>query len=228
VPDLARLDSIPWAQLEGPYGTSEGVPAAIRSLWSGGEGERAGAVGELQEKLWHQGTVYEVTAPAVPFIAEAALGDVVGRDDRIWLILLLAWIAGGTSRWAGAARDAAKNSLPGFLERLDAETDPGLQIALVDLAAQFPEDAEASRPRISRLLDGEDEEPRRVVLEVALAALGADVDRDDLLERLPRDYYGQEEITDLRHRFEHDDDELAVYRELLQDISGAVITLERE
>ena len=228
MPDFVRLDSIPWARLEGPDGTSDGVPAAIRSLWSTDEGERAAAVGELQEKLWHQGTVYEVTAPAVPFIAEAALGNVVGRDDRIWLILLLVWIADGTSRWASAVHDAVKEWLPAFHERLDAEADPSLQIALVELAAQFPEEAETSRPRVSRLLESEADGRRRIVLEVALAALGADVDLDDLLERLPEDFYGQKEIADLRDGFEHDGDQLALYREVLQDISGAVITFDRE
>jgi hypothetical protein len=38
-----------------------------------------------------------VTAPAVPFVAVAAVGDVVSREDRIWLVAVLGWIAAGSS-----------------------------------------------------------------------------------------------------------------------------------
>ena len=64
----------------------------LDELWSDDPKRRSEAVEELHEELIHQGTVYAHTAPAVPGIADAALGDVVGRNDRIWLILLLAWI----------------------------------------------------------------------------------------------------------------------------------------
>jgi hypothetical protein len=251
MPSLQGLDEVDWHRLRGPYGTSGDVPGALRDLWSHDAGTRANAVGALQENLWHQGTVYEVTAPAVPYLADAALGDVVGRDDRIWLIELLAWIAAGSSYlavhreymeevgeqvneddveqeldWVSAARDAVRRRLPEFLARLDTETDPSIQIALVDLAVQFPEDAGETRPRVSRLAEHEDDDRRRVVLQIALAALGADVDREHLLSRLPGDYYAAEDVEELRTRLAGGEDERAVYRDILDDICGAEITFD--
>jgi hypothetical protein len=153
---------------------------------------------------------------------------VVGRDDRLWLILLLAWIAGGTGRRADveAARAAVRVQLPQFQARLDVERDPSLQVALAQLAAQFPEDAEESRPRLQRLVAAETEDPRRLVLEIALAAVGGEVDEDNLLRRLPDDYYDREEVAELRKRLERDE-HAEVYRDILDSISGSAMKLKK-
>jgi hypothetical protein len=94
----------------------------------------------------------------VLFLADAALGDVVGRDDRIWLVLLLAWIADGTScldvhqglidgaihrdelarelEWVRDARAAVRARLADFLRYLDEEDDPSVQVALAQLSGR--------------------------------------------------------------------------------------------
>jgi hypothetical protein len=233
----------------GPAGKKE-IANAIRGLWSEDAEGRSEAVGTLQERLWHQGTVFEVTAPAVPFVADAALGDVVSRDDRIWLVALLAWIASGSSYhdahrgffesrgrrvdeavierelgWVRDARVAVRRRLPEFLDRLTAEPDASLQIVLAELAAQFPEDADDALPRVRQLVDAESGETRRLVLELAAAALGAAADRDDLLRRLPRDYYDAEDVDQLRRRFASAADERDVYREILDNVVGIAIDL---
>ena len=160
---MPGLDAIDWSRLQGPYGKSGEVPHAIRALWSDDAEARANAVTMLQQNLWHQGAVYEVTAPAVPFVADAALRNIVSREDRIWLVALLAWIASGSSAlrnhrgfleswghpvadsdvqrelgWVRDAHEAVRRRLPEFLARLDVETDPSTQIVLALLAAQFP------------------------------------------------------------------------------------------
>ncbi|MFL6029723.1 MAG: hypothetical protein ACJ74D_06830 [Gaiellaceae bacterium] len=199
----------------------------LADLSSHDPSRRSAAVGELQETLVHQGTVSSQAAAAVPAVADAALGAAVGRDDRLWLILLLAWIAGGTGKRSDveAARAALHERLPKLLARFDDEQDPSLQIALATLAAQFPEDAEHSRPRVERLIAAQADDPRRVVLEVACAALGGDVDDADILRRLPDDYYDGEERAELRERLAHDD-RSDVFRDVLDNISGAAIRLE--
>ncbi len=229
-PELeARLDQVDWGRLTGPYGRQKAVRNALRDLWSDDAKKRSNAVGFLQDHLWHQGTVYEVTAPAVPFLADAALGDVVGRDDRIWLISLLSWIAGGSSgREADleAARRAAHERLPEFLTRLHAEADSSVQVAIADFAARFPDDSGESRPRLQRLVDGESSDPRRLVLQAALGAVGGDVDTEDVLRRLPDDkYYGEEDMPELRERF-RSEDPADVFRDILDDIVGAAITFD--
>jgi hypothetical protein len=184
-------------------------------------------VGVLQETLWHQGTVYAHTAPAVPGIAEAALGDTVGREDRIWLVLLLAWIAAGTGRSADvrASRDAVRAWLPDLLTRLEREDDEGTQLALADLAAQFPEAADESHPLLRGLVEREPSDPRRLALELALAALGGDADCEALLSRLPDDYYDEEDVAELRARLTDATETREVYREILDDIVGAAIDI---
>jgi hypothetical protein len=161
----------------------------------------------------------------VPGLAEAALGDAIGREDRIWLLLLLASIAGGTGRSADvrAARDAVRAWLPDLLTRLQREDDEGTQLALADLAAQFPESADESRPLLQGLLDREPNDPRRLVFELALAALGGDADCEALLSRLPDDYYDEVEVAELRARLAHASDTREVYREVVDNIIGAAI-----
>jgi DNA-binding transcriptional ArsR family regulator len=242
-----RPDEIDWSKLRGPYGTSEDVADALRDLWSVDSATRAEAVSFLQENLWHQRTVYEVTAPAVPFLADAALGDVVGRDDRIWLVLLLAWIADGTSyldvhqglidgaidrdelarelEWVRDARAAVRARLADFLRYLDEEDDPSVRVALAQLSAQFPEDGEESRPRLQRLVVAETDDLRRLVLQLALGAVGGHLDVDDALRRLPDEYYGDEDIVELRERF-RSESETVVFRDIVDNISGAAITFD--
>ena len=244
---MPGLDAIDWSRLQGPYGKSGEVPHAIRALWSDDAEARANAVTILQQNLWHQGAVYEVTAPAVPFVADAALRNIVSREDRIWLVALLAWIASGSSAlrnhrgfleswghpvadsdvqrelgWVRDAHEAVRRRLPDFLARLDVETDPSTQIVLALLAAQFPEDAEEARAHILPLFEAERDGRRRLVLELALAALGAEVDREDLLSRLPRDYYDPDDLDELRRRLAAAGGR-EVYRDILDNVVGVAI-----
>jgi hypothetical protein len=250
---LDRLDEIDWARLRGPYGESWRIPRAIRDVWSDDPDVRGEGVQVLQEHLLHQGTVFEVTAAAVPFVADAALGDVVGRDDRIWLVLLLAWIASGSSfldahrefleergqavdphelerelAWVRTARSAVRQRLPEFLDRLAGERDPGTQVALAVLAAQFPECAGESAPHLRRIVDAEPTDPRRLVLELAVAAATGEADAEDLFRRLPSDYYGPEDVGELRGRLAAGADPADVHRQVLDDVVGVAIDLDTE
>lgn len=191
----------------------------LAELWSEDPRRRSDAVGELQESLVHQGTVYEHTAAAVSGVADAALGDVVGRDDRLWLILLLAWIAGGSGRIddVRTSHEAVRERLGEFLERLEREPDASVQVALAVLAAQFPEDAEKSLPLLE-LREG-------LMFDLAVAALGGAADAEDLLARLPDPYNDAEDVAELRARLTEEDDPRAVYRDILDDVCGTAIEL---
>jgi hypothetical protein len=87
---LNDLDAVDWSALEHAYGAADDVPALLRDL-AGGSRE---ALSTLYGNIWHQGTVYEATGHAVPFLIHildlpsADPGDVLG---------LLASIAEGTS-----------------------------------------------------------------------------------------------------------------------------------
>jgi hypothetical protein len=120
-----------------------------------------------------------VTAPAVPFVADAAVGDVVSREDRIWLVALLGWIAAGSS----------------YLEAHGVDLEG---------AGRSPDETELAE-------------------ELAGGALGEDVDRADLLRRLPEDYYDTEGVEELRGRLAEAADEREVYREILEEVAGLAI-----
>jgi hypothetical protein len=57
------------------FGPATDVPALIRQLADGSSDGREAALAELFGPIWHQGTVFEATACAVPFPIELATED---------------------------------------------------------------------------------------------------------------------------------------------------------
>ena len=91
------LDSIPWNRLTHAYGPADDIPDLLRALRSA-RPEQAGEEGPLWHlfgNIWHQGTVYEATSYAVPFLVELVASS--DTPDRAGVLLLLASIATGTS-----------------------------------------------------------------------------------------------------------------------------------
>jgi hypothetical protein len=69
---LAGLTDIPWASLRHAYGPAGDVPGILRAILDGDQKTAKEAASELFGNIWHQGTVYQATAPAVPFLARLA------------------------------------------------------------------------------------------------------------------------------------------------------------
>ncbi|MEU0560652.1 hypothetical protein [Dactylosporangium sp. NPDC006015] len=90
---LDGLDDIDWASLEHAYGPAADVPGHLRALRSGAAGDRRGALSGLYGGICHQGTRYEASAPAVPFLLEL-LAD-PATPDRAAVVELVASIAVG-------------------------------------------------------------------------------------------------------------------------------------
>lgn len=91
------LDEIPWCQLSHAYGTAEDVPVLLRELQTASpklKGEEH-PIWHLFGNIWHQGTVYEATSYAVPFLIRLARDP--QTPDRISVLNLLEAIARGTS-----------------------------------------------------------------------------------------------------------------------------------
>lgn len=89
---LNGLDEIPWAELSHAYGPAEDVPGLLRVIASGDPDAVKIAVQDLHGNIWHQGTVYEATAHAVPFLARMAAVNAASTD----LLYLLGFIAQST------------------------------------------------------------------------------------------------------------------------------------
>jgi HEAT repeat protein len=84
---LAGLDEIEWSELEHAYGSAEDVPGLLRALLSGSPDERKKTIHSLYGNIFHQGTRYEATRYAVPFLAKLALHpDTFQRQDIVYLL----------------------------------------------------------------------------------------------------------------------------------------------
>jgi hypothetical protein len=88
---LDGLDDIHWSQLTHAYGSAADVPDLVRSLLSTDEKQRRGAIWALYGSIYHQGTVYEAIAAAVPFLYELLVADdVLGKSEIAGLIASIA------------------------------------------------------------------------------------------------------------------------------------------
>lgn len=95
---LEELDAIPWGDLSHAYGPADDLPDLLRAIYRGGSlqtgSPKAGnPLGELAERIVHQGTLYEATSHVVPFLIDL-LRD-TKRQHRADFLYLLAWIATG-------------------------------------------------------------------------------------------------------------------------------------
>jgi hypothetical protein len=88
---LAGLDEIGWAELGHAYGPAGDVPGLIRALVSAEPDEREHALHALYGNIFHQGSRFEASAYAVPFLARlAADPQVPGRDEIVTMLVALA------------------------------------------------------------------------------------------------------------------------------------------
>jgi hypothetical protein len=98
---LENLTDIAWSQLRCAYGPADVVPELLGAIASGDPDRQVAALPELWANLCHQGTVYDCTSRAVPFIAALIARDHLRDAIRAELALLLASIASATSFVAG-------------------------------------------------------------------------------------------------------------------------------
>lgn len=174
---LEGLDQIDWEQIEHAYGPATDVPDLLRALASDDKEVRDKATTHLFGNIWHQGTVYQATAYAVPFLIELLEQPTVADKDMI--LCLLQNIATGTSyydvhqsldhqnerntpefqaliqvelAWVEAARSAVIVGIPRYLQFL-ADPDPEVRIfatyVAVECRAHMPEVAQALRKQLA-------------------------------------------------------------------------------
>lgn len=67
---LNGLDEVKWAELQHAYGSAKDVPALLRDLASRDQKLGEKALYEFYGNIWHQGTTYEATRYAVPFLRQ--------------------------------------------------------------------------------------------------------------------------------------------------------------
>lgn len=84
---LDGLDDIDWARLGHAYGAADDVPGQLRALLSPDPASRDEALADLYTNVFHQGSRFEASAYAVPFLLEM-LGDPATPDPAAVLGLL--------------------------------------------------------------------------------------------------------------------------------------------
>ncbi|RKN21183.1 hypothetical protein D7147_10370 [Micromonospora musae] len=90
---LDGLDDIEWRRLGHAYGAADDVPDLIRALRSPDPATRDDALGTLYTTVYHQGSRYQASAYAVPFLLEL-LAD-PATPDRPALLALVTSLAIG-------------------------------------------------------------------------------------------------------------------------------------
>ena len=118
---LEGLDRIDWSSLHHAYGSASDVPGQIRALASTDQTEREHALYDLFGNIWHQGTVYEASAHAVPFLIELVREPAV--QGKVGILGLLDCLATGDpgrrSEHAGGTRAAVETGVQVYLHLLN-------------------------------------------------------------------------------------------------------------
>jgi hypothetical protein len=119
---LVGLNAVQWAKMEHAYGPAIDVPALINALISPDAEVRGTAWNELHGNLWHQGTIYEATAYAVPFFLQLLELEKVSSKQETLIYLARLFI--GRSYWdvhKDLTSSRQKVTEPQFAERLRKE-----------------------------------------------------------------------------------------------------------
>jgi hypothetical protein len=171
---LEGLDAVPWHELHHAYGPADDVPGLLRDLAAGDETVRERAIDELFGSLDHQGTVYEASAFAVPFLAEIATDRGTPLRWKTWTLILLAGLADGNDvsdpRCAVAARGSVVEQLRMLLPLMD---ERGLDVAMAWIAGNCGAEGSPVLTRLHELDQSEPNGERRLAFGIARGLIEA-------------------------------------------------------
>ena len=197
---LEGLDAVDWQALTHAYGPATDVPDTIRALLSDDEDVREEAMDNLFQTIWHQGTVYQASAYAVPFLLELLRHEEV--PDRAGILYLLSSLAEGSSyldvhagldphtwhailaergtdletetakelEWVRAAHDAVGAGVPTYLQLIQRD-DRELSLFAAYTLSLFPERAAGVVPSLYAALESTEAQEVRAGMILALGAL---------------------------------------------------------
>lgn len=91
IPALTKLYEVDWSSLKHARGEASDFPILINAALSDDEKDREFALKLLHETIWHQGSIYQATAFAVPVIAELIKSpDITNNADFANLLASIA------------------------------------------------------------------------------------------------------------------------------------------
>src|SRR5258706_11829630 len=154
---LEGLDDINWQRLTHAYGPANDVPELIRNLTSPAPDIREQALEGLRSTIWHQVTIYEATAYAVPFLIELLENQTIHCRDEI--LIDLAHLAHGSPAydaqeaddWVNNTHNAVARGIAVYLNLL-TESDPRVRRSVPFILYMLPECASEVIPVLHRHL----------------------------------------------------------------------------
>lgn len=93
---LSGMDEVPWGRLHHAFGTADVIPDLLRGLRSSDEETRRQAHYRLRGNIYHQGTRWEASSHAVPFLVELAVDP--GTPQRALVVQLVRMVGLGDVR----------------------------------------------------------------------------------------------------------------------------------
>lgn len=103
---LVGLDLVDWHGVTHAYGPADDVPRLLKLMLSPDQQIREGAWEDLDNRVWHQGTLYPATAAVAPFLIRLAADR--NYPDQMWAFDTLAG-------WADSSSYLAVYTRPGSL-----------------------------------------------------------------------------------------------------------------
>ena len=175
---MDELDTIPWKKLTHAYGSADDVPELLRELKTmspKSQGEDS-PLWQLFGNIWHQGTVYEATSYAVPFLIELAANQ--NTPARIGILELLGVIAKRPANsivqkepnWDAKAHASVAAGFETLVKIANEGGEIGLTASYV--LAQFPDYVNAVGFLFRRLLAKEADSHRRSGYLLLIGQLG--------------------------------------------------------
>jgi hypothetical protein len=195
---MPELDEIPWKALQHAYGSAEDVPGLLRALrdpaFIAADSDEE-PLWYLYGNIWHQGTVYEATSYAVPFLIDIAAD--ASTPDRAGVLNLLGEIANGSSycaahesmhneagaeqeyeqrknrelEWVRAAHAAVAKGFDTFVE-LTKDPAKEVQIAAAYVLSRLPERSQQTGKVLRAMLENETGRSQRAGLIILLGDTG--------------------------------------------------------
>lgn len=199
---LENLDNINWAGMNHAYGPATDVPDQLRAMASGNAKTQRKAIKSCYSNIYHQGTVYEATAYAVPFIVEIleTTPDEKLKPEILDLLYHLShgysyidvhqhidWAYNQETResdefkaelqrelsWVKAAYEAVADYYEVYLRFLESDDDKTKMMAVVLLSGLHTKSDEVL-PRLLVVLEAESNPEIQSVILSALPALAQD------------------------------------------------------
>jgi hypothetical protein len=149
---LNGIHTIDWQHLHHAHGRASDVPALLRAALARDEYERYFAFQLLHETIWHQGTIYDVTAYVVPFLQQMLLSP--QTPDKALVAFLITSLAEGESKnslWVSKTREAIGKNLPLLYPFLE-HTDETIRWSVAHTLGYYPQFAEETLPLLEKAL----------------------------------------------------------------------------